>query len=429
MASTLPASTLQLIDDGPRPRTRPVRPTTLEETGLSAATIADLILKRLYIGGATTLTRLSKHTRLDYGIVEPLFRSLQKEQLCETKGMTGHDFEVSLTARGVRAAEDAHRRNQYDGPAPVPLKDYCSVVRWQSSRPAVNREKLSDCLSDLVVSNELIGELGTALTSGCPIFLYGPTGNGKTSVAERLHRLFTDCVYMPYAVDVSGYILAVYDPVLHGRASDPDDDTIDDRWVHAPRPAIRVGGELHSEMLEPLMDDVTRFYRAPLQMRANNGLLIIDDFGRQKMSSRDLLNRWILPLDRGIDQLSLTSGLAFAVPFDVRIVIATNLDPNELAEAAFMRRLNNKVKMDSVTPDVLRRILIRVCQEARLHCGADMQDYIISGCMRYAPDGQLSACYAGDIVRIVVSAAVFEQRAATVSKPDVDRALHLYFAH
>ena len=429
MISALRATSVEAVRQTAKPQFRPVRPRTIEDTGLTTGLISDLFLKRLFLGGPTTLTRISKHTKLDYGIVEPIFRRLQKEQLCESKGMCGHDFEVALTSQGTRVAEEAHRRNQYDGPAPVALADYCSVVRWQNARPNITRESLSDCLADLVVSNDFIGELGTALASRRPIFLYGPTGNGKTSVAERLHRLYNDLIYVPYAIEIAGYIIAVYDSTMHEGPAEWQDDSLDGRWVHAVRPAIRVGGELHAEMLEPLMDPGTRFYRAPLQMRANDGILIIDDFGRQKISSRDLLNRWILPLDRGVDQLSLTSGVTFEVPFDVMIVIATNMDPNDLAEAAFMRRLNNKVKMDSVTPDVLRRILIRICQEADVPCGAEIQDYILATCMQLAPGGVLSACFATDIIRIVLSVATFEQRPVSLTRSDIDRAAHLYFAH
>jgi hypothetical protein len=408
-------------------RFRPQRPTTIEETGLSRGLLGDLLLKRLYVEGATTLTRLSKDVKLDYSIIDTIYRWLLKEQLCESKGMHGEDFEIGLTSRGVRMAEEAFRRNQYSGPSPVPLEAYRDGVRRQAALPRVTRETLGRCLADLVVPETLTAELGTAMVSGGTVFLYGPTGNGKTSIAERLHHLYADSVYIPYAVEVSGYVINVFDPVIHQAL--PDDEGHDLRWVRAARPSVTVGGELQADMLEPSIDDITRLYRAPLQMKANNGMLIIDDFGRQKIPARDLLNRWIVPLDRRIDHLSLASGVTFEVPFEVTVVIATNLDPKDLAEEAFMRRMRNKVKIDSISPATLRTIWDRVCAHSNLAVSAETADYVVAECVRHARGGMLRACFAVDLVRILMAVAAFEERHAELTKADVDRAIRLYFAH
>ncbi len=313
---------------------------TVEETGLPRGLVTELILKRAFLEGTTSLLRLRAETKLEFEVVSTVFRSLQKEQFCEMKGLVGLDYEFTLTTQGRQLAEEAYRKNQYCGPAPVPLADYCRAVSEQVFRPRVNRRLMADHLSDLVVSDDMVRSLGAAIMSGSSIFLYGPTGNGKTSIAERLHRVFEDLVYIPYAVEVSGHILSVYDPVIHHAADQPEHR--DHRWVLCHRPFVKVGGELRAEILEPSIDDVTRICLAPLQMLANNGILVIDDFGRQQMKPRDLLNRWIVPLDRRIDYFSLWSGVRFAVPFEVLVIFATNLEIKQLAEEAFMRRIRTR---------------------------------------------------------------------------------------
>jgi predicted ATPase with chaperone activity len=407
------------------PNFHPAPAPTVEDTGLPWGVLFELILKRTFLEGTTTLRRLIEETRLDYGVVLAVYRNLQKEQLCDTKGMIGDDYEFTLTSKGLRMAEEAYRKNQYTGPAPVPLASYCRAVCEQAFRPQVTRQTLGQHLGDLVVRDDIIRDLGAAVMTGGSIFLYGPTGNGKTSIAERLHRIFHDHVYIPYAVEVSSQVLSLYDPVVHRPAEQQPPD-IDPRWVLCRRPFMMVGGEMQAEMLEARIDEVTRICLAPLQMKANNGILVIDDFGRQMMKPRELLNRWIVPLDRRIDYLTLWSGVKFEIPFEVMVVFATNLEPTHLAEEAFMRRIKNKIKIDAVTPDSFLEIMRRVCDDRGIQYDPDAAEYACRRCSEHAPTG-LRACFPRDLLDIIGGIAGFEQQTVKLTEAEVDRALKIYF--
>jgi predicted ATPase with chaperone activity len=307
------------------------------------------------------------------------------------------------------------------------LQQYCEATTAQAVRPAVTKNDLRAIFSDLVIEEEMVTDLGAAIMTGGVIFLYGPTGNGKTSIAERLPRMFKDLVYIPYAVDVSGHTIKVFDPVVH-QAYKQQPENVDSRWVLCHRPSLTVGGELRAEMLEPQLDDVTRICVGPVQMRANNGILIIDDFGRQRMDPRELLNRWIVPLDRHVDHLSLWSGVTFEIPFELLVVMATNLKLSDLAEEAFIRRLKNKIKVEAMTKESFVQVLRRVAKDRGLTSSDEMEKYAVEQCAEHTPDG-LRACYPRDILNILCGVAAFEQRPPTFDKASMDRALNLYFVH
>ena len=400
-------------------------PRTIEETGISQGLIVDLLLKHAFFEGAVTLGTLADRSKLSPTIVHWVYRYLLKEQLCETRAMVGNDYEISLTSRGRSMADVALKKGQYAGPAPVSLNDYNRSVSEQRIHVSVTADSLRSALSDLVVPEHVIRSLGAALVTGGTILLYGPTGNGKTSIAERLHRIFNDLVCIPYAVEVSGQILTVFDPLLH-KAAEEQPQKMDSRWVLCQRPMVKVGGEMRAEMLEPMVDEVTRICTAPLQMKANTGILLIDDFGRQRITPRELLNRWIVPLDRRTDVLSLWSGVSFEIPFELLVVFATNLGLSDLAEEAFMRRLKNKIKIDALSVDLFKNLVQRVFQEKGIPCTAEMEEYIAQECAKYYPEG-LRACFPGDIAEIIRGTAVFEQREPTLSHEDIDRALNVYF--
>ena len=317
------------------------------------------------------------------------------------------------------------RRCQYAGPAPVTLADYNEAVSAQAVRLDVTAESLKSALGDLVLPEDVIHDLGAALVTGGSVILYGSTGNGKTSIAERLPNIFDDFIYVPHAVEVAGQIITVFDPVIH-RTDGEDGDIGDPRWLKCHRPLVKVGGEMRADMLDTRADDVTRVSAAPLQMKANNGILLIDDFGRQRITPRELLNRWIVPMDRGKDILSLWSGTSFEIPFEVLVVFATNLPLSDLAEDAFMRRLKNKIKIDPLSPDLFRTLLERVCAERELPCPREMEDYISSECLKHSQDG-LRACFPVDLVKIVCGIASFEKRSPSLEKHDVDNAMKVYF--
>jgi predicted ATPase with chaperone activity len=402
-------------------------PHTLQETGLAHGLVLDLVLKHAFYEGTVTLETLARRTKLSSSIIHPLYRHLQKEQLCDTRTMVGNDYEISLTNRGRAMAEMALKKSQYAGPAPVPLTEYNRAVSEQGIQIQVTADSLKSALSDLVVPDRVINELGAALVSGGTILLHGGTGNGKTSIAERLHRILKGFVYVPHAVEVSGQVLTVFDPLIH-RAEEAHPENADPRWVLCRRPMVKVGGEMRVEMLEPRVDEITRVCVAPVQMKANNGILLIDDFGRQRITPRELLNRWIVPLDRRTDVLSLWSGVSFEVPFEVLVVFATNLALNDLAEDAFMRRLKNKIKIDALSDDLFKKLLRRVCQDKELPCTAEMEEYLWRECSRQAQNG-VRACFADDIAAIIRGIAAFEQRTPTLDKDHVDLALRVYFGN
>ena len=257
-------------------------------------------------------------------------------------------------------------------------------------------------------------------------FLYGPSGNGKTSVAERMLRVYQDAILIPYSVEVDGQIIAVFDPVVHQKL-ELDDPEVDPRWILCRRPCIVVGGELIPSMLELRIDDSSGIYAAPLQMKANNGIFIIDDFGRQLMSPRDLLNRWIVPLDRRVDYLSLRYGVKFQIPFEVMVVFSTNLDPQDLADEAFLRRIHNKILIESIDAGTFDQIFARVVSSKRVPHEPDSAEYLRRLCLS---DGrsELRACYPLDICNILASISDYERRPINMGRDNLERAVNLYFA-
>jgi hypothetical protein len=405
----------------------PALPQNYEQLGVSNSLVLDLMLRRMLLEGFSTLQRIAGQLKLSLPIIDATFRHMRSQQLVEVKGMVGNDYQFSLSAAGRQLAGERFQVNQYAGPCPVSLGDYHGATKAQSARVDVDRRRLKSCFSDLVVSDRLLDDLGPALISQSSIFLYGPSGNGKTSVAERMLRIYNDGVLIPYAVEVDGQIISFYDPVVHNRIEQEEDPDIDQRWVLCKRPCIVVGGELVPSMLELKLDEASGIYSAPLQMKANNGILIIDDFGRQLMSPRDLLNRWIVPLDRRVDYLTLRYGVKFQIPFESMVVFSTNLEPSDLADEAFLRRIHNKILIEPVEPWAFDQIFQRVAQAKGLHPDADSSEYLRKLCLREGRT-QLRACYPSDITSIMLSIARYEGRPPMMSKTDLERASNLYFA-
>jgi predicted ATPase with chaperone activity len=277
-----------------------------------------------------------------------------------------------------------------------------------------------------VVSDRLLDQLGPALISQNSIFVYGPTGNGKTSLAERMLRVYEDGILIPYAVEVDNQIISLYDPVVH-QPVEIDDYDVDPRWLLCRRPCIVVGGELIPSMLELRLDEASGIYAAPLQMKANNGIFIIDDFGRQLMSPRDLLNRWIVPLDRRVDYLTLRYGVKFQIPFELMVVFSTNLEPADLADEAFLRRIHNKIYVEAVDARSFDEIFRRVTNSRGMVAEIDSAEYLRKLCLREGRT-ELRACYPGDICNILKSIGRYEGRPPQMTKPELERATALYFA-
>jgi hypothetical protein len=404
----------------------PTVPQTFADLGIPESLVLDLMLRRMVIEGFSSMTGLSRSIRVSLPIVDLVFKHMRQQQLVEIKGMSGNDYQFVLSAAGKQLASERFQVSQYAGACPVSLNEYHAATKSQSARISVDRRLLRQAFSDLVVSDKMLDQMGPAIISQTSIFVYGPTGNGKTSLAERMLRVYQDAVMIPYAVEVDNQIISVYDPVVH-HPVDHEDTDVDPRWILCKRPCIVVGGELIPSMLELRLDESSGIYAAPLQMKANNGILLIDDFGRQLMSPRDLLNRWIVPLDRRVDYLTLRYGIKFQIPFELMVVFSTNLEPSDLADEAFLRRIHNKIYVEAVDAGAFDQIFTRVVASRNIQAETDSAEYLRKLCLR---DGraELRACYPADICNILLAIGRYEGRPPQMTKPELERAAALYFA-
>jgi predicted ATPase with chaperone activity len=411
---------------GLRHPVRPEAPDVMDGLGIPRSLVGDLALRHLWMHGAATLTALHNRLKLSFPILETLFHELRQQQLLEVKGMVGNDYRFTLTEAGRNRAAARQEVCQYAGPAPVSLQDYQHVVRSQSARIRLNREQVRALFADLVLPDSLLDQLGPSLIGHRSLFLYGETGGGKSSIAERLLRVYEDSILVPYALEVDGHIVTVFDPAVHQTVPTAD-DAVDPRWVECERPCITVGGELSAAMLELQIDRATKVYTSPCQLKANNGLLIIDDFGRQMISPRELLNRWIVPLDRRVDYLTLGSGTKFEAPFELMVVFSTNLDPNDLVDEAFLRRIQAKVLVGDVSPEIFDRIFDHVVSRNGARCVPDAAEYLRRRCFA-AGAKRMRACFPADVCHLARAIADYEGTPMELNHASIDRAVELYFA-
>jgi hypothetical protein len=405
----------------------PTIPQDFKELGISESLVLDLILRRMLIEGYSSIAGLGRSLKLSHMVIDHMFKHMRTLMLVEIKGMIGNDYSFTLSAAGKQLAGERFQISQYAGACPVSLKDYHNANKVQSAKVHVDRKTLRAAFSDLIVTDRMLDQLGPAIISQNSIFVYGPTGNGKTSLAERMLRVYKDAVLIPYAVEVDNQIISLYDPVVHQPIEGDDNEDVDPRWLLCKRPCIVVGGELIPSMLELRLDEASGIYAAPLQMKANNGILIIDDFGRQLMSPRDLLNRWIVPLDRRVDYLTLRYGVKFQIPFETMVVFSTNLEPSDLADEAFLRRIQNKILVEAVDPQSFDQIFDRVVKARRIDAEHDSAEYLRKLCLRQGRT-ELRACYPADICTILTSIGRYEGRGPVMSKSELERATALYFA-
>ena len=406
----------------------PMAPESVDTLDVPRSLLEELLLKILYFAGPLSVPEWGDLARLKPLVVEELFRRLRKEQLCEVTGMAGSARLVAITSQGRSRALELLAQNQYAGPAPVSLKSYVRQVRSQSVRNAeVHPPAVQRAFSHLVLGKETLVQLGTALNSGGSIVLYGPSGVGKTAIAEALPRVLAeDRVWIPYAVEVDGQIITVHDPLVHRDIQSSPSHYQDMRWVLCHRPTVVVGGELTIEMLDLQFNPVTRFCSAPAQMKANNGVLIIDDFGRQRVRPEELLNRWVVPLDRKIDFLTLAGGKKIEIPFELFVVFATNMNLAEMVDVAFLRRIQTKIKVDAASEEQFQEIFSRVCRDAGVQYDEGLVNELVNWLQTKLKE-PLRPCYPRDLVNHICWAARYEERKPQLDHNSLLRAVEAYF--
>lgn len=413
----------------------PPAPATPEATGLSFAFLVELAAKALLVRGRLRLPELVAHLHLLPGVLNPLLTFMREQRLCETTrwGDTESGIEYALSELGRARADEFMRRSQYAGPAPVDLADYAKMVERQSvAGMGVTRERLQAAFADMALPETLLEQFGAAMNSGRTLFVYGPPGSGKTYLAERLVRLLSGHIAVPHALAVNGEVIRIFDPLVHVPAEAPppagvfDRGAPDDaRWVRCRRPVVMTGAELTLDAVDLDFDRETRFYHAPPQLKANNGLFILDDLGRQRVSAQALMDRWIVPLDRRIDYLGLHTGQKFCVPFDVLVVFSSNLHPAELADDAFLRRLGYKIHVGALAPEQYRHILRQECARLALPYADEGFDYLRE---RYRREGRaLLACQPRDLLGQVCDLARFHGHAPEMSPALLGWAWDNYF--
>jgi predicted ATPase with chaperone activity len=402
-------------------------PQEVRRTGIRKGLLEDLALKILYLHGELSLVELSDVVCLSSDVIDEIFQFLRKEQLCEVKGMSGAAHRIVASARGKERAAELLSMNQYAGPAPVSLSDYVTRVQMQSvTQSSISPADLDRAFHHLVLKPEVVARLGSAVASGASIFLYGPTGTGKTTIASCIPSIYNDSVWIPHAIEVDNQIIKVHDPGVHIRSSALFPEESDRRWVLCRRPCVIAGGELSAEMLDLQYSPSSRFFTAPLQMKANNGVLILDDFGRQRMGTDELLNRWMTPLDRRIDFLTLPGGRKFELPFDLFVVFSTNLNPREITDEAFLRRIPNKIEINHASQQQFIEIFEAECQRRGLPYDPEIPEYLT----RYLTQTMkqpLCQCFSRDLLNQIFWTASYEGVHPELNPDTIKTACNQYF--
>lgn len=351
----------------------PTEPVHLTDTGIDEGSLLNILIKQVYRGQLDTLSAMADAIKLPQHLVSGLVTTAIGRRWLSHRGEREQSLRYDLTEEGARWAQNALLQCQYAGPAPVSLEAFTSLINRQKiSNVVVDVEMIREAFSDLTVSDRFIEQIGPGLNSGRAMLLYGPPGNGKTSFAHRFARIFDDIIYVPYAVQIDGQIMRVFDPRIHRRPEFPVSapaaqrsilrpEAADTRWVACHRPFVVTGGELTLDMLELQYNDTAKDYEAPLHLKALGGCFVIDDFGRQLVAPRQLLNRWIVPMEDRVDYLTLQTGKSFTVPFELMLVFSTNLDPEDLMDPAFLRRLPYKLEVGAPTHDTYRQIFDHAC--------------------------------------------------------------------
>jgi predicted ATPase with chaperone activity len=447
--SNLTGAVVRIEEQEEDPRQAPIvpQPQTIEETGLDFGLLLDLCIKTMYYVGRPRARLIASQLGLTFHIVQEILTFLKREQLCEVVGSAGlgeQNYQYALTAKGAEKAEEVLIRSRYVGPAPVPFQTYLELLERQSvKRLAVTKEDVERVLSNLVLSERTLRCVGPAINSGKAILLYGGSGNGKSTMAKAIGDMLDGEILVPYAIEINGQIIKVFDARTHqevdgalplDRRSDEDGNAQpnglerrrDRRWAMIRRPVIMAGGELTLRDLELRYDPISKLYAAPLQVKANGGALVIDDFGRQLVQPRELLNRWIVPMDKGSDHLTLQTGESIEVPFDVLLVFSTNLPPAQLGDEAFFRRIHHKIEIPNPTQEEFFQILERVCKERDITFSQEGASYLVEH--HYGETGRLlRGCHPRDLMELVEDIARYRGRVPALDPELIDLACESYF--
>jgi predicted ATPase with chaperone activity len=419
------------------------RPGSIQETGLTMGLLSELAIKLIYAAGEIGAAEICDELRLPFtGVTERILELLDREELVNIIGAEGFGaqaYRYTISNKGIARARQAMEHNQYVGPAPVPLRRYNAMIRAQAiGEVMLDEPSVEGAFEGLVVSQEMLDRVGPAINSGQSVFLYGPPGNGKTTTAMRMARLLgRDPITIPYAVSVDSHIIKVYDDFNHVRvdsAPDQNEDglsldtlALDERWVQIERPTVVVGGELTLESLDLIWDPTAKYYEAPFQMKANGGMFLIDDFGRQQMDPQDLLNRWIVPLETRIDFLSLHTGKKIEIPFEQLVVFSTNLDPTDLVDQAFLRRIRHKIKVGDPPTEQFHQVFRAECRKRDIPYTKEGFVHLVRK-WYVKPQRAFKNCHPRDILDQLMDIAKYKQLKPVATPEMIDRACSAYFA-
>ena len=436
-----PAPNPQDFAEPARKSVAPPEPSSFEELGVSMSFFTEMVLRTIYNRGRMAGSEIADSLRVPFRILNEILPRLRQQGLIDLVstrdgaiGDAGAEFEIK-PSKGTDAVADALQKTQYAGPLPIPFEKYIEVVKAQTVKSVVvTRQNIERAFQDLVITPEVFNEIGPAVNSAASIFLFGFPGNGKTSIAERITSLMGDDIYLPYAIEVNGEIVKLYDEIVHEKSEGegPAASSLlrgslhDERFVRIKRPTVVVGGELVLSMLDLKYNDVGKFYEAPLQMKANGGMFMIDDFGRQQVRPMDLLNRWIVPLEKKYDYLTTVNGMKIEVPFDQLLVFSTNLDPTQLADEAFLRRI--KFKIEVRDPDMRQwfQIWKIMCKVRGVEFDPGGIKYLVD--KHFRPKRRpLRMCQPRDILDQMISIAKYNMEEPSFNPDLIDAAAATYF--